>query len=226
MGSSGISGNPGNSGLSGTSGNSGTSGTAGSSGNAGNSGTSGTSGDEYWVIASHSHAFTQDYTLGSTTYYYGDDTCGWSGCDWDLTGTDMMTESIKICPINMNVLITNPFRLQSGDIIQLCGNSSKDNKTDTGLGYILGYHNCNDEVDSNGKFTTTALFSGSSAYTVPAYSCNEAIYKYQCFSDSIILSSTFDACEIQFFVGFNILGTTNTNTPSRVSWTLSVWRPG
>jgi hypothetical protein len=138
----------------------------------------------------------------------------------------MVTESIEICPININTLITNPFRLQSGDIITLCGNSAKDNKSNDGLGYILGYYNCNDGPNpNNGRFITTALFSGSSAYTTAAYECNGVTSQYQCFSDSITLSSAFNACEIQFFVGFNIQNT-NQNSLANVSWTLNVERPG
>jgi hypothetical protein len=206
--------------MSGTSGTSGPAGSPGSPGSPGPAGTSGTSGgggggNELWIIASHSGSFYQD-NVPPTEYYVGNSLCGWDSCDWDVP-TKVSKELIEpVSPRFANTGIPNPFDLQEGDVITLCGLAWSDH-ANPGNFFRAGftYFNCG-VVDGDGNFpiidglaleeftytqdTSSACFSLSATVQVPISACDNFF--------QVVLNSSLDNPELVKF-----------------SWQFSVYRP-
>ena len=153
--------------------------------------------DDNWTIAATSGGFTQDCTLIAGIYYVGDNNCGWSGCDYDLT-TKVTSDVVDPIPkTDISIGITNPVGLKNGDFLELCGMAYISNNSATTFEYMLSYFDCSEDISTSEAFTQINIFVG----TAPIIQ-NRVCFNYG-FS---ILNSLLTRCNIHFIIGFNTQG--------------------
>ena len=158
-----------------------------------------------------------------SSYYIGETDCGWASCPANLAFASPLPTSSSSCGIK------NPYTLQSGDIVTLCGifYSAVGVTNTTVFQWQLWTFNCADFSFTNDNLgEPTVRIDGnigmeSSGGFTPTYKA------FGCFSDSFtVASETISACTSNWLVGFGSnLAVEAKADAFKISWSLHVKRP-
>jgi hypothetical protein len=226
IGSQGTTGATGSQGVQGRQGTTGTTGAQGATGTQGATGSQGVQGvqgikvDELWTIAESS---TYIIPEGDGVYYIGETDCGWASCPANVAFADPLPASRTNCGIK------NPYTLQSGDVVTLCGIFYSAVGVDSATLFLFRLYtfNCADFDFSNDDLgTPTTEIDGNIGMTssggfTPNYKA------FGCFSGTFtVTSETITACTSNWLVGFGANISVETKADAfKISWSLHVKRP-
>lgn len=171
---------------------------------------------EYMLIGASSGLFNSSAQgFQDELFYIGDDKCGWSGCNINVT-SQITREYTEPIPINFgNCAIKNPIDLIPGDLITLCGTATcMDAEDGMPFGAALEYVDC-DQVTSEGFQTTYAITNNKAFQFSKKYVCWGITY-------TVPPELYLDKCKIAFVAGFSA----NLDAEVKITWTLNINRGG
>jgi hypothetical protein len=146
-----------------------------------------------WLIASHSFTYAQ--SISGEQYFYGDSQCGWDSCLYDLK-VDKLYNSPTLNTRYVNCGIPNPYILEAGDKIEVCGIVYCSGATETNaINIALNYFVCSE--------VTTTAFTTTNLATRTDYFKNDDSYT-SCFNLGFTVEDTLDDCNVLFLLGFNV----------------------
>ena len=174
-----------------------------------------------FLIASHSGQFQEIYNQGSTTYWFGDDRCGWDGCTLNLATSISRDKTAPVPGDQMFAGIPIPFDIYAGDEITVCGSAylgGSEFPTTWSFGVALAYFICSNYNKTDDQVVVTAI--GANENTNGGEGS-----QLTCFNLSGEINSNLDRCDTHLILGFHALGLANTLGNSvRFTYTLNIKR--